>query len=278
MYKMRVIIVDLPMFYLACVTVLLISTEVDANNSSDTVGKVISTRSKEQIKSNNNVNTTLLVSTIAETTNDSDKIMPTMIKDQTGSKKNVDTTLLVSMSVEVRNSSNTVGKVKDNSTRSEEQIRGNNNVNKKLLFATPINTTNSSDTSGKVMITKSKEQTGGDNNLDQVLLVLPSIDSKNLIGTVKAAETQCKEQIETSNFNTTNLACVNHTMTLQNIGNAKKSVQSETKLKDNTNLTTYEDQNDRNFIDGPLATTEPPDPCSSTNNTVLVRGVCTDLH
>lgn len=274
---MRVIIVNLPMFYLAWVTVLFISTEVDANNSSDKVGKVISTRSKEQIKSNNNVNTTLLVSTIAEATNDSDKIMPTMSKDQTGSNRNVDTTLLVSMSVDVRNSSDTVGQVI--STRSEEQIRGNNNVNKKLLFSTPINTTNSSDTLGKVMITKSKEQTGGDNNLDQVLLVLPGIDSKNSIGTVKAAETQCKEQIETSNLNITNLACVNHTMTLQNIGNANKSVQSETKLMDNTNLTTYEDQNDRNFIDGPLATTKPPDPCLSTNNTVLVRvsGVCTPL-
>lgn len=236
---MRVIAVDLSIFFLVCFTVLFITTEVDANNSSDTVGKVVSTRSKEQIQVNNNGSTTPLVSTIAETTNVSDKMMPIMSKDQTGSNNNVDTSLLVSPSVDVRNSSDPEGKVI--LTTSEEHLRGNNNVNTKIIVSPPVNTTNSSDT-------------------------------------VKATEARCKEQIGTNNLNTTNLACVNHTMSLQNIGNEKKSVQSETKLMDKTNLTAYEDQNDRNIIDGPFATTEPPIPCSSPNETRTIQGTCTILY
>lgn len=208
MFKVSVIIVDyLLVFFIAFVTVLIISSEVDANNSSDSLGKVISIRSEQQIGGNNNVNTTLLVST-------------------------------------------------------------------------PVDTTNSSDMVGKVMPTKNKEQIGVDSNINTVLKVPPSIDVEDSSDTVKATETGCKEQTGSKNLNTTNLPCVNRTMSLQNIGNEKKRVQSETKVMDKTNLTTSDDvdQNDRNIFNAPAVTTEPPVPCPSPNETRTVLGDCTILY
>lgn len=130
-----------------------------------------------------------------------------------------------------------------------------------IFISTPLETTNVSDTDDKVMPTKSKEQIRGNNSLNTTIVVSKPELTKNSSNTAKVTETRCKEQIGTNNLNTTNLACVNHTMSLQNIGNKKKSVQNETNL--------YYDIN-RSIL---IARSKPP--CPNSNETRTDEGTCT---
>lgn len=132
MFKMRVVT-----FYLLInlFFICVISTEAVAKNSSNTVGKVISTRSKEQRRSENNLNTsTVFVSTPVDITNSSDtlgKAILTKSKKETEIDINLNKTLLILPNVEAENVSDTVT-VKE--MWCKEELVTNNDLNRTTIL------------------------------------------------------------------------------------------------------------------------------------------------
>lgn len=240
--------VDVSMFFfIACVTVLFIPKEVKANNSSDTVGRVVSTRSEEQLQRKNNFNSTLLVSTTVErrSVNDTEgDVMPTKKEEQTN--------------VSTINLSETMGDVMP--TTSSQHNLSTNNLNTTLLV-------NSSNIVSKVMPIISKIQDKANKNLNKRMLFSLSVDAENSSEKAKVTLKWCKGQIETNNLNTTNQACVNHEISLQNTGNKKKSVQNKTKVMDGTQV---QDFFLKHFINAPSSP-----PCPQPNEIRTPKGVCT---